>query len=271
MKKTIQGLPAYSKMLIEPAPERTKTYTPIAHSNVISQIRKDLFRSGFKIIDEDYRCTSNASVALGMYKVEYSSDPDIDLMITFLNSYDTTYAFRYSLGASVKVNKNLMFNNTGTYGFYKKFHKGDADILSSENMAAMIKSIHEYWDQLVLLKDRMKATHVEDCTSMYKICNKLFFEMDILNAYQLNIIKDQMRKPKFNYGIFDNSAWAYFNHIAYALQQSHPSDIIPHHQLVLDLFAKEFDLLPSVDTEDKPTTEVIDEEVNFAEKEPLLL
>lgn len=156
MKKTISGQDAFNIMLITPTPEKTRTYTPILHGNIISQTRKEIGKAGFKVIGEDYRATTNGQIAIGTYRVEYKHDPDIELMVAFLNSYDKSYAFRFALGASVKASNNSFFISDASFGFYKKFHKGEAGILSADNIAKQLMTADKYWDSLVAVKDAMK-------------------------------------------------------------------------------------------------------------------
>lgn len=238
MKRTVNGMIAYGKMLSTPLPEKTKTYTPISHKDVVSRVRTEIAAAGYIITGEDYKCTQDGSVAIGNFKLNYKADPDIELSANFMNSYNKQYAFRFSLGGLVKVCMNGMMLSNSKFGAYKRVHKGDADILAAGKISEFIKDSDEYWSTLVKHKEELKNNIVSKEGS-YIILGELFFNHNILTTMQLNMIKKEIEKPSFNYNADPQSAWVLYNHITLALKEAHPStwmdDQVKMHQVFCDI------------------------------------
>ena len=237
MKRTLKGMDAYSKILGRELPEKTKTYTPIAHSNVINKVRSEITNAGYVITGEEYRCSKDGDIAIGTFKLKYKEDDDIELSANFLNSYNKQYAFRFALGGLVKVCSNGMVLNNNKFGSYKRVHKGEADILAEGKIKEFIDDSSEYWDTLVQHKDSMKDL-VLSKEKTHDILGRLFFDKEILNTMQLNIVKREMEKPSFDYKVADPSnAWALYNHITLALKESHPATWIQDQTSVHEVFS----------------------------------
>jgi hypothetical protein len=241
MKRTVNGFDAYNRIITASTPERTDSYTPIMHSNVISQVRKEIGKAGFMITAEDYRSTNNGQVAIGNYRINYKSDPDIELTASFMNSYNKQFAFRFTIGAMVRVCLNGMFVSDGKFGFFKRVHKGDADILSTSIISDYLKSADDYWGTLVGAKDELK-TKLLSKSDQYNILGQLFFDDKLLTTLQMNIIKKELENPSFEYGVDNSSAWALYNHVTLALKESHPANWMDDHYAIHDRFAEYLDL-----------------------------
>jgi hypothetical protein len=241
MKRTLNGMNAYIKMLSTTLPEKTETYTPISHASVINRVRSEITNAGFIITGEDYRCSNDGQVALGTLRMNYKSDPDIELAANFTNSYNKQFAFRFNLGGLVKVCMNGMMLNNSKFGAYKRVHKGAADILAEGKIADFINDADEYWTSLVEHKDQMKEIRLSS-TVQHDILGELFFKKDILNTMQLNTVRKELTKPSFEYKVDSDSAWALYNHITLSLKDSHPSDWMEHQTRVHEVFAEILDL-----------------------------
>ena len=247
MKRTLTGMIAYGKMLSAPLPPKTATYTPISHKDVIMRVRTEITAAGYIITGEDYKCTQEGNVAIGNFKLNYKTDPDIELSANFLNSYNKQHSFKFSLGGLVKVCMNGMMLSNSKFGAYKRVHKGAADILAAGKIADFIKDSGEYWDTLVVHKDILKSTSLLK-ESQYEIIGKLFFEKKILTTMQLNTIRSEMEKPSFDYHADAHSAWTLYNHITLALKDSHPSTWMDEQVKMHDVFCKHLNI--PVDSED---------------------
>lgn len=223
MKRTIKGMPAYATIIGATLPERTKSYTPIAHTAVINRVRSEITNAGFVITGEDYRCSNNGEIATGSFRLNYKADMDIELSANFMNSYNKQYAFRFNLGGMVKVCMNGMMINNNKFGSYRRVHTGAADLLAEGHISEYIKQSEEYWNTLVRHKDNMKD-HNLTRTERHNILGELFFNQNVLNGMQMGIVKSELSKPSFNYKVDPDSAWALYNHITLALKEGHPAD-----------------------------------------------
>ncbi len=228
---------AYGTMISAPLPDKTETYTPIAHSKVITKIRSEIAAAGFKITGEEYKCSNDGEVALGTLMLNYKEDPNIELACSFLNSYNKQYAFRFNLGGINKETSGGMILNEADFGMFKRVHTGTADVLADGAIADYIADAGAYWDHMVSHKEHMKSI-IPTVDQQYVVLGSLFFHLDILNGMQLNIVRRQLEKPKG--AIF--TVYELYNYVAMALKQSHPAAWLEHHAVVHSLFASVFSL-----------------------------
>lgn len=227
---------AYAKMIGAALPAKTDTYTPISHSNVINRVRSEITSAGYIITGEEYRCSNDGLVALGTFRMNYKADPDIELSANFLNSYNKQYAFRFNLGGLVKVCMNGMMLNNNKFGSYKRVHKGAADLLAEGKIAEFINDSDKYWENLVEHKEKMKDVLLTT-TSQHDILGELFFNQELLNTMQMNLIRNELKKPSFDYKVDTDSAWALYNHITLSLKESHPSTWMDDQAAVHEIFS----------------------------------
>jgi hypothetical protein len=260
MKRTISGMIAYSKMIGTAMPEKTKTYTPIAHTAVINRVRSEITNAGYIITGEEYRSTNDGLIAIGTLKMNYKADPDIELSANFLNSYNKQFAFRFSLGGLVKSSNNSIMLSNSKFGSYKRVHKGSANILAEGKISEFINDSELYWSTLVEHKDKLKDVLLTS-TMQHDILGELFIKRKILNTMQLNTIRTEMDKPSFDYKTDNDSAWALYNHIALALKDSHPSDWMNDQVIVHELFSAMLGL--DTEAEIEPVMEEVMDEIPF--------
>lgn len=235
MKRTTTGIEAFSKMIACELPLKTSTYTPISHSDVMSRVRSEIVSAGYYITAENYITTNNGQVALGSIQLNYKADPEIQLSANFLNSYNKQYAFRFSLGGMVKGSQNSILLNGDEFGAYKRVHKGSADLLAAGKIQDFISGSAEYWDKLVQHKNLLKASSL-DLASFYNILGILFYQKEVLNSFQLNVIGTEL-KSDFSMEYYD--AWTLYNYILTALKDAHPADWMEHHQIVHEVMTEE--------------------------------
>jgi hypothetical protein len=238
MKRAISGSSAYLSIVNAPLPQKTDTYTPISHGSIIDRIRKEIADAGYSIIEEDYRSSNNGQIALGTFKMQYIHDSDIELCATFLNSYNKQYAFRFGLGANIKTTGISFLLNSSRFGYFKRVHRGEADILAEGKISEFLKTSEDYWTLLLKYKNDLKEISLPK-DLFYSTVSTLFFDEDVLTSLQLNIIKKEIKKPSFNYNIEDdNNGWVLFNHVALSLQESHPATWMDDMCKVTDIFSE---------------------------------
>jgi hypothetical protein len=263
MKRTTNGMLAFTKIMGRELPEKTETYTPIAHMNVVNRLRSEIITAGYTITGEEYRCSNDGDVALGSLTINYKADPDLQLCANFLNSYNKQYAFRFSLGGVMTASKAGMILNNANFGSFKRVHKGAADLLAEGKISEYIKDSDVYWRTMIAHKDQLKEQLITT-TTMHDILGELFMQKDLLNTMQLNTVKKEYFKPSFEYGVDSDSAYALYNHIAIALKDAHPASWLDHQAQVHDLFATMFGLEEIPDKES--TSEFTEEEEEPASK-----
>ena len=97
--------------------------------------------------------------------------------------------------------------------------------------------------------------HLSD-NATHEIIGQLFFKEEVLNTMQLNIIKNEIKKPSFDYKVDNDSAWALYNHITLALKETHPAEWMESQGIVHRVFDNELGLSVG---EEEP--EVLEEDI----------
>ncbi len=203
-------------------PQHGKTYTVVSHKSVITNTKKKLSDLGFTITRELYRSNKEANVAQGVYHIIHdtaSNDPEMGMMFAWTNSYDKSTRFQCGIGAHVFVCSNgLIHGDLSTYG---RKHTGNADADIASHVTAQIGMANHKFQQLVLHKNLMKSLSLST-TKQAELLGRLFVEEKLLDSQQLSVVKHEMEKPSYNYGVDPDTAWMFYNNVTHALKKTHP-------------------------------------------------
>lgn len=220
-------------------PNHGQTYTVISHQSIIDYAYTELANQGFGIVDEEYRSTLDGQIAQGIYKLQYGTDPEMNLMFAWTNSYNKQIRFKCATGGYVTTNRTVML--AGEMGSYARKHTGtaDADVIAS--MQAQITNAMMYYNQLVSDKEVMKTIELST-RKQAELLGILFAEYEILTTEQASTIRQQMDKPSYFYNGGKNTLWAFYNHCTVALQQSHPRTWMEDQRMLHWVISNEYDL-----------------------------
>ncbi len=225
-------------------PNHGKTYTVVSHKSVIDNTLQLLASSGFTIEKEIYRANMNANVAQGIYHIyptqttdqQIVTENELGMMFAWTNSYDKSTRFQCAIGAYVKVCFNGMI--AGDMMNFKRKHTGSADYDVKVHLADQIKNAEKYYKRILQDKDNMKSTTL-NCADQAELIGRLFIEEDLLDSQQMSCIKAEMNKASFNYGVDSDNAWAFYNHVTYALKKAHPRNWLADQQNFHDFITTE--------------------------------
>ena len=234
-------------------PVHGQTYTVISHQSIIDYAYQELASQGFGIVDEEYRSTLDGQIAQGIYKLQFGTDPEMNLMFAWTNSYNKQIRFKCATGGYVNANQTVML--AGELGTYSRKHTGtaDADVIAS--MQVQITNATMYYNQLVKDKEVMKTIPLTS-RRQAELLGILFAEYEILTTEQASIIRQQMDKPTFFYNGGKDTLWAFYNHVTVALQQSHPRSWMEDQRMLHWVISNEFDLSTPVTAVSTPAEEL---------------
>lgn len=232
-------IPFYSEQNLRLAalPNHGGRYAVVSHGDVIDSAKHRILGAGFTIKKEEYRMTVDGQVAQGIYHLDYANDPDMGMMFAWSNSYNKTMRFKCAVGAYVFICSNGVVS--GDMGSYSRKHSGTAlqDVIAE--IDHQIAHAKEHYD--LLLQDKQMLKNVTLTPRLKgKILGELFAYDEILTLTQVGIVKREMDKPTHNYNSDVNSAWTMYNHITFALKESHPSSFMKDHQRVHRYFVDAF-------------------------------
>jgi|TARA_R110002153_G_scaffold19018_2_gene65649 hypothetical protein len=228
----------------QPLPNHGKSYTVISHKEVIDNTMNLLSASGFSITKEVYRSNMSANVAQGIYHIRpinpidnsIETEEELGMMFSWTNSYDKSTRFQCAVGAYVLVCSNGMV--AGDMMNYNRKHTGTANMDTKIHMSDQIKNAEKYYKRLISDKDYLKTVTLS-CKNQSELIGRLFIDEDLLDTQQVSMVKKEMEKPSFDYGVNSESAWAFYNHVTHALKKAHPRDWLGDQQNFHDFITTE--------------------------------
>jgi hypothetical protein len=245
---------AYERMVVAPLPERTDSYTPIAHGLIDQKTREVLMEMNFKITATYYRSSTDGLVAQAEYHLEYGNDSEMGLMVAWQNSYNKAVSFKYAVGAHVFVCANGCV--AGDLGAYRRKHTGSADHESLEIIKTYLLGAKRIFDKLVKDKEHLKQINLNQ-RKMAELMGRMFIEKELVTSTQLNIMKREFEKPTHDYGVPTCNAWNLYNLATYAFKEDNPKNWMKRHVDLHEFFHEQF--------KDVPTEEYIPMEIPYVE------
>jgi hypothetical protein len=221
-----------------PLPDHGKQYAVIPHGDIINETKNQLKAVGFEIDEELYKTSLDGQIAQGVYHLKYGDDADMGLMFAWSNSYNKQQKFKCAAGAQVFICMNGVVS--GDISNFRRKHMGKnamQDVVTS--IQDQIANAKTYFDNLVADKKMLKNVILTP-RDKGRILGELFANDEILTLTQVGIVKREIDKPTHIYNADINSAWTMYNHITYALKESHPGHYIDDHQKVHQYFVNQY-------------------------------
>lgn len=219
-------------------PNHGGKYAVISHGSIIDETKQQLAAAGFEIEKELYKTSSDGQIAQGVYHLKYGNDVDMGLMFAWSNSYNKQQKFKCAAGAQVFICMNGVVS--GDMSNFRRKHMGKnaiQDVITS--IQEQISNAKTYFNNLVEDKDMLKNIILTP-RDKGRILGELFANDEILTLTQVGIVKRELDKPTYTYNADANSAWSMYNHITYALKESHPGHYIDDHQKVHQYFVNQY-------------------------------
>lgn len=214
--------------------ESTRTYTAIPHGKVIDDIKRFTSKAGFTITRETYKQCNDGKIAQGDYTIHSVSDPDMCLQLSWQNSTNKQVSFKAAIGSFVFLCQNgCVF---GDMGAFKKIHKGSADIEAYNLLEQIIGDAGESFQEMIKVKEALKEVELSK-QFQAAFLGRLYAEKEILTITQMGIVKDEMDKPSFDYGVTD-TAWNLYQHCTHSFKGITPRTYLPK-QIELTRFFQE--------------------------------
>jgi hypothetical protein len=228
-------VPFYTEYQVRSAglPNHGGRYAVVPHGDVIDNVKYELKAAGFNIKNEYYKLSNEGNIAQGVYHLDYGNDPDMGMMFAWSNSYNKTMRFKCGIGAHVFVCMNGVLR--GDMGSYSRKHSGTALIDVVNQIKSQIQGAKEFYDNLLADKALLKNV-ILTSRDKGRILGELFANDEILTLTQVGIVKREIDKPTHSYNCHGDSAWAMYNHITFALKESHPSTYMSDHEKVHQYF-----------------------------------
>lgn len=223
-----------------PLPEYDNSYTVIPHGDIIDQIKTKLANHGMHVANEIYTGNIGNQIITGKFNIQSDLDPDLGLMLAFGNSYNKQRKFKVSIGGNVFVCDNGMI--MGDMNNFSRKHTGNAREEALVAIDLQIKEAEEHFQILCQQKNQLKEVTISKKLQA-ELSGRLFMQDEIITLSQLSVIKQELEKPSYDYGVNEESGWYFYNAVTHALKKSHPVCWIEDHEKVHEFFVNELELV----------------------------
>ena len=214
-------------ILETPVPQDTDSYTAIPHSVFLTEIKDELAKRNYTVVEERYLTADVCKVITGVYKVASDSISDLEMApaVTFVNSYNKKRTASIRASAMVLVCTNGMCGMVDN-GSYVRKHTGNALEDFREHIQVVIDGLDKEFARLVLNKEEMKNITLNKTQKGNLIGDMLMNQM--IGTQQLSALMKEVRKSQ--YPCFrDDTLWSFYNHVTTAYKDAHPMSYDKQH------------------------------------------
>ena len=227
MREKIIGT-ALDRALRAPIPAATETYSPIAHSEFLSELRTKLSDNSYEVKGQRLFVNGSGTKLVGFYDVddlrqETPDDFGFRMSIGFKNSYDKSMSAALVVGATVIICSNGMVS--GDLITFRRKHTGNVLELLREKMQQAVLSMNSSFARLVADAEIMKSYELTP-RQKAEILGVMYFEKEIVTPNQLSVVKKELITSENFRG---NTVWDLYNNVTVALKKSHPLRYVEDH------------------------------------------
>lgn len=231
MKHLIMNNFSETELLEVPVPNKTLTYSPISHREIIEGIKEQLDIKGFKIKTSNYKANHEGTKLIGYYGIEHT-DSELGIMMAFRNSYNKTMSAGLAIGGQVWICENGVIS--GDISLIRK-HTGAASSIVKNKIINSINEFDISFNSIIADRNLMKE---RDITK--KICSELlgrmYIEEKMITSTQLDIIKNELYYSK---DFTNDTVWDFYNNITESLKTSTINNHLSDHVKVHNFIKKE--------------------------------
>jgi hypothetical protein len=197
-------------------PEKTKTYQPVGHKELLDFCHERLDVAGFKVTTTNVDQSDNGSIIIANMQIEREENNAFTQQFTAVNSYFKEKPIMFASGGHVFVCQNGMIVSEAltvrrhtTNVWHELTGKADTAILQ----------MTQNWEKTLADAEAMREREMT-ITNMSRALGQLYVEMQLLAPTEVNIAAREIRKPTFE-DFKDHTLWSFYNHCTYALKGAH--------------------------------------------------
>lgn len=202
-----------------PVPLSTKSYKAISHAQLMDLTLESIHQAGFTLDQETYSSARDGKVANGKFSIKNVADKEMQLQIGWQNSYDKSLSLKFAIGTKIFICSNGCVS--GDYGAFKKKHVGEIQTFTPQAIVEYIQGAGEAFTRMQQEREIMKSISI-DRRVQAELIGRMIIEEKFIESTQLNIIRDELNKPTYNYGA-DGSLWELYQFTTFSMKELHPS------------------------------------------------
>lgn len=216
----------YLNVIQAPLPQATRSYAPVAHSDVINSTLEQLDRSNLAVQRMELNVAREGKQLIGYFDLTANTgDSELGFRLGFRNSYDKSMSVAFLAGNQVFICANGMI--AGEIQFLRK-HTGTVVQEMNEKITYSIEQLEAISTKAIQHKEAMKLIQV-DKTIAAELVGRMFIEQDIIALQQLSIIKKELFAPSYDYNS-PETLWELYNHVTHSFKKAHPLEYIQRHK-----------------------------------------
>ena len=221
-----------------PLPERTRSYSPVAHQQIVEEIRGQIGNTGLQIEDTRYQVAQEGQQMIGYMDISAKTSGVFNYRLAFQNSYNKTMPVAFVGGTSVMICSNGMI--VGDTKFIRR-HTGTVGQELSEKIHQVVEELQQDLSTAEQHAEQMKLVQLNP-TATAELCGRLLMEHEIITSSQLSIIRQEYKKPTYP-ELAGDTLWNLYNHTTHALKKTHPYNYLDSHSRLHKFVETEFELV----------------------------
>lgn len=213
-------------------------YTIVSHEEAIRNIENTIGKYGYSIKNKDYKIAQEGNVAIGKFTLDMN-DPEMGYMVGFVNSYNKSKSFQYFNGSTVFACLNGL---VVAENHYKRKHMGDVDVESFLSYDNEMSKVHDNFKGMIEFREELKLIPLSR-REMAELAGRMVIEEKMLSAGEFKVLGENINKPEFDYGGFNNTLWEFYNHATHAAKKTAPANYFKQHEKLSNFVINEFGIL----------------------------
>jgi hypothetical protein len=211
-------------------------YCAIPHDLFIDEVNNQLTLKGMEIEKKNYLIANKGQIMIGEYSIK-APDPEMNISISFRNSYNKQVSASIKSGAIVLVCSNGMYSIRGEN--FKRKHLGvDAFRDTQRNISLSIDNAEAEYKKLLQDRNELKERRVTN-KIIAELVGDMYLNESIITETQLSLLKNEL---KFSKHFTEDNAWCFYNNVTEVLKDNHPTNYIKQHLKVYSYLSDAFDL-----------------------------
>jgi len=215
-----------------PVPAQTTTYKPVSNAQLIDLTLAAIDGAGFTLGKEAYTLAADGQVSTGKFTLSNIMDSEMQIQIGWQNSYNRQVSLKFAIGVNIMICSNGLVS--GDMGTFKKAHKGAIQEFTPSAITEYIKSAGDAFREMQIQREMMKRVDLTR-RQQGELLGRMVYEEDIISTMQLNIIRKELIRPSYDYGV-ENTLWDLYQHTTHSMKELHPATWMNDHMSAHSFF-----------------------------------
>jgi len=199
-----------------PLPEKTKSYAPVGHKELIEFVEARLDAAKFKRTTMSVDQNKEGTIIVANMGIQRKEVKDFHQEFSIINSYNKSKPVTFASGARVFVCENGMIISEAVT---VRRHTTNVWNELGEKADTAIAQLEANWQKTLADVNKMKEVELT-MTRASELMGRIFVEEKILRPTEVTTAVRELRKPSF--GEFAAlTLWSMYNACTYALKEAH--------------------------------------------------